>query len=32
MSNYETAKRAADLLDLRDLNGLQDSLADDFKA
>lgn len=32
MNNYEIAKRAADLLDSRDLNGLQDLLADDFKA
>ncbi len=32
MSNLETVKRAADLLESRDLMGLQALLADDFKA
>jgi hypothetical protein len=32
MSNLETAKRAADMLETRDLKGLQALLADDFKA
>jgi hypothetical protein len=32
MSNLETAKRAADLLESKDLEGLQALLADDFRA
>ena len=32
MANLETAKRAADLLESRDLKGLQALLADDFRA
>jgi hypothetical protein len=32
MSNLEIAKRAAHMLETRDLQGLQASLADDFKA
>ena len=32
MSNLETAKRFADLLESRDVKGLQDFLSDDFKA
>lgn len=32
MSNLETAKSAADMLESRDLNGLQTMLADDFRA
>ena len=31
MSNLEIAKRAADLLESKDLKGLQAFLADDFK-
>jgi len=32
MSSYEVAKKAADLLESRDLKGLQALLADDFRA
>ncbi|MBI5963208.1 MAG: hypothetical protein HY863_07025 [Chloroflexi bacterium] len=32
MSNLEVAKRAADLLESRDVKGLQVLLADDFRA
>jgi hypothetical protein len=32
MSNFEVAKRVADLLDSRDVKGLQALLADDFRA